>query len=264
MRYGATNNPLKPIEEEIKAIGSLGFDYLELCLDPPEATPELLGPRLDEVRSALDREGLGLDAAHLPTFVWMADVYPSIRDASIRETEKAMDLCAEAGIQKAVLHPGYLTGMLAFSPALGREIAFESLARVLEYARPLGLTICLENLFPRSRIMHRPEEFTDVLGRYPEVMMTVDLGHAHIGAPPGGVVRMVEAGGERIRHVHVSDNNGGDDHLPVGAGRVDLIGGLSALKALGYDETITLEVFSPDRSYLRLSLEKVRAMWDGI
>ncbi len=44
MIYGATNNPLRPLIGEIKALAALGFDYLELCLDPPHCVPEMLRP----------------------------------------------------------------------------------------------------------------------------------------------------------------------------------------------------------------------------
>ncbi|MEW5723452.1 MAG: sugar phosphate isomerase/epimerase, partial [Thermodesulfobacteriota bacterium] len=122
----------------------------------------------------------------------------------------------------------------------------------------------LENMFPRSGYMYRPEEFSQVLAAQADLRMTLDLGHANIQAPPDRLARLVEAGGHRIAHVHVSDNTGADDeHLPVGVGRVDVAGGLKALKALGYQGRLTLEVFAPDRDYLALSLAKVKAMWEA-
>ena len=64
--------------------------------------------------------------------------------------------------------------------------------------------------------------------------------------------------------MHVGDNNGQeDDHLPVGAGRAHIAQGLAAIKTSGYDDTITLEVFSPDREYLAVSLKKVRLIWEN-
>jgi sugar phosphate isomerase/epimerase len=45
---------------------------------------------------------------------------------------------------------------------------------------------------------------------------------------------------------------------------VDVAGGLAVVKATGYDGTITLEIFSPDRDYLAMSLKKVRAIWESI
>jgi sugar phosphate isomerase/epimerase len=40
-------------------------------------------------------------------------------------------------------------------------------------------------------------------------------------------------------------------------------GGLASVKASGYDQTMTLEVFSPNRDYLAISLKKVRAIWES-
>jgi len=95
MIYGATNNPLRPLIDEIRVLSALGFDYLELCLDPPHGMPEALRPGLAEVRSILTSEGLELPVVHLPIFVSLADVYPSIREASLSEVFKALDLAAE-------------------------------------------------------------------------------------------------------------------------------------------------------------------------
>ena len=37
MRYGAMNHPARPLLGELEEIADLGFDYLELTLDPTEA-----------------------------------------------------------------------------------------------------------------------------------------------------------------------------------------------------------------------------------
>jgi sugar phosphate isomerase/epimerase len=260
--YGATNNPLRPLTGEIKAIAALGFDYLELCLDPPEGLPGMVRPRIAELRSVLDGEGLRVPVAHLPTFISLADIYASIREASLNEVFDALDLAAEIGVRKVVLHPAYLTGLIAFTPDIGRGYMLESLARIIGKASGLGVRLCLENMFPRIGHMYRPDEFVEILRQNPELMMTLDVGHASIRAPKGQVAAFVKVAQGRIGHVHVCDNGGKEDeHLPVGAGRIDLAGAIAAIKASGYDSTITLEVFSPDRSYLAASLEKIRAIW---
>jgi sugar phosphate isomerase/epimerase len=265
MIYGATNHPLRPLAEEIKTVAALGFDYLELCLDPTHGLPEVLRPRLAEVRSVLSAEGLGLPVVHLPTFVWLTDVYPSIREASVTEVFKALDLAAELGVEKAVLHPGYLTGLMTFVPDMGKQYAEESLDKILERSSKLDIMVCLENMFPRMGHMYRPEEFAEVLHRNLGLMMTLDLGHANIRAPKGQTAAFVKVAHGRIGHVHIGDNNGQEDeHLPVGAGQVDVTRGLAAIKASGYDGTMTLEVFSPNRDYLAMSLKKVMPIWESI
>jgi sugar phosphate isomerase/epimerase len=67
-----------------------------------------------------------------------------------------------------------------------------------------------------------------------------------------------------LKHVHLHDNKGGsgDLHLPLGAGTINLSKHLSTLKRSGYDATITLEVFTPDRSYLRHSRDVLLRLWE--
>ena len=63
----------------------------------------------------------------------------------------------------------------------------------------------------------------------------------------------------------MSDNFGKEDnHLPIGTGTIDFKKITRALKGIGYDGTVTFEVFSRDRDYLRISKEKFVAMFsDG-
>jgi len=265
MIYGATNNPLRSLIEEIRALAALGFDYLELCLDPPYCSPEVLRTQMVEIRSALNNEGLKLPVVHLPTFVWLADIYSSIREASLDEVFKALDVAVEFGAKKAVLHPGYLTGLMSFALDMGRYYAASSLSMILERSADLGIMLCLENMFPRAGHMYRPEEFAEVLSKNPGLMMTLDLGHANIRAPKDQALNFVKVAQGRIGHVHIGDNNGQEDeHLPVGAGKANLVAGLEAVKASGYDGTITLEIFSADRDYLSISLKKVKEIWKNI
>jgi sugar phosphate isomerase/epimerase len=39
---------------------------------------------------------------------------------------------------------------------------------------------------------------------------------------------------------------------------------MKELKEAHYDETITLEVFSRDRDYLKISKEKIKRMWEAL
>jgi sugar phosphate isomerase/epimerase len=74
----------------------------------------------------------------------------------------------------------------------------------------------------------------------------------------------LEAFGPRLRHVHLHDNKGGsaDLHLPLGAGTLDAARYVRCLKAAGYDGTITLEVFTPDRQFFVYSRDVLRRLWN--
>lgn len=57
-------------------------------------------------------------------------------------------------------------------------------------------------------------------------MMTQDLGHVNIRAPKGRALTFVKVAQGRVGHVYIGDNNGQEDeHIPVGAGQADLVGG---------------------------------------
>ena len=262
MLYGAMNFPVNPILKELEAISELGFDYLELTMDPPQAHYSLIRQQKKRLLKALDRKQMKL-VCHLPSFVYTADLTHGLRKASLNEVIKSLEVAAELGCLKSVLHPSYIMGLGIFVMDQAREYALESLEAIMEKADQLELLICLENLFPKAHSLVEPEDFTDIFEKFPNLKMTLDTGHAHIEDTDGKrAVKFIERFSDRIDHIHVSDNFGeADNHLPVGAGTVNLNEIVKALKGIGYDNTITLEVFSKDRDYLKMSRNKVAAMF---
>jgi len=262
MLYGAMNSPLRPILDEVKAIAELKFDYLELAMDPPYCNSKNLKKQKRDIQESLKQYNLGL-VCHLPTFLSTADLTDGIRQASIDETLASLEVVVEMEPLKVVLHPSYMTGLGAFLPELARAHAMESLEVIVEKAHGLGLCLCLENMFPRTQWLINPEEFVDILAKFPTVNLLLDIGHAHIEDAGGKkCLRFIEMFHGRIGHLHVSDHFGKEDqHLPIGAGIIDFSKIVKALKGIGYDDTITLEVFSRDRDYLKISKKKMEEMF---
>ena len=263
MLYGAMNSPLRPILDELKAIAELKFDYLELAMDPPYCDSKNLKKKKREIQESLAQHNLEL-VCHLPTFLSTADLTDGIRQASIDESLDSLEVAAELEPLKVVLHPSYMTGLGVFVPELARAHAMESLEIIVEKAHALGLCLCLENMFPRTQWLTNPEEFVDILAKFPTANLLLDIGHAHIDDAGGKkCLRFIEMFPGRIGHLHVSDNFGKEDqHLPIGAGIIDFSKIVKALKGIGYDDTITLEVFSRDRDYLKLSKKKIEEMFE--
>jgi sugar phosphate isomerase/epimerase len=137
----------------------------------------------------------------------------------------------------------------------------ESLEIFVQKAQVLGLCLCLENMIPRTQWLVNPEEFVDVLDQFPTLKLLLDIGHAHINDPKGKkCLRFIEMFSGRVGHLHVSDHFGKEDqHLPIGEGVINFSKIAAALKAIGYDDTITLEVFTGDRDDLKVSKMKMEA-----
>ncbi len=264
MRYGAMNFPIKPLLEEVEAIGQMGFDYVELTMDPPEATPDKIISQKGPILALLNHFQMDI-VGHLPTFVWTSDLYESLRKASVQENLNALEASAELGIQKVVLHPGYIMGLSKFILEKAKEYGMKSIETILKKAGDLGITLCIENMFPQSNFLSHPQEFQEVFDTFPDLRLTLDIGHANLGAGKNKALEFIHRYGYRISHVHANDNFGKEDnHLPIGAGIIDFEKILRELKESHYDETITLEVFSRDKDYLKISKEKIRRMWEEL
>lgn len=263
MRYGAMNFPVMPVLEEIDNIARLGFDYLELAMDPPMAHHSILTASRPAIARALADAGLGL-VCHLPTFVSTADLTDSLRQASIAEMHRSLEVAGDLGAAKVVLHPSMVGGMAAFVPATAKGYAFDFFAGLVAAAGKLGLTICLENMFPRNRLGVTADDLGEIFAAFPSLRFTLDTGHAHIDSERDGrLLQLAERFGDRLGHLHLSDNRGKrDDHLAVGRGTVNFKGLVRQLKKIGYDDTLTLEVFEQDKQLLVASRKTIQGMFN--
>jgi sugar phosphate isomerase/epimerase len=247
--------------EEIETFGELGFDYLELAMDPPEAHHLQLRAARATIRKALDKYRMGL-VCHLPTFIHTADLTPGIRRASQEELRASIAVAAHLGARRAVLHPSCIGGMGRHAPGLAAGYARQSLDAAVAWAARANIDLCLENLFPPLTPFGTLEDWDQVFARYPALGLTLDIGHAHIASGGmAGVLVLIARFESRLRHLHVSDNRGRhDDHLPIGDGRIDFAAVAEALHRVGYRGGITLEIFTDDRRDLLRSRERLAAI----
>lgn len=265
MRFGAMNFPITPVLDEIETFARLGFDYLELAMDPPMAHHSILSSSRAAISRALTVNGLGL-VCHLPTFLSTADLTESLRRASLTEMRRSLEVAAELGARKVVLHPSMAGGMGAFVMDTVKGYAFDFLSKMVDVARRLEVTLCLENMFARNRLGVEPDDFEEIFKTFPSLKLTLDTGHANIYDRRGRRLKaLVNRFGPRIGHLHFSDNQGElDDHLAVGQGTVRFADLVMRLKGVGYDDTVTLEVFDENRQMLVESRERIKAMFaDG-
>lgn len=110
-----------------------------------------------------------------------------------------------------------------------------------ELAASFDAMISLENTAEEASDME------EVLVLFPEVMLTLDIGHSELLSDTNKSVDFIRAFPDRIGHVHIHDNVGGttyyeDLHLPLGEGRIDFGPIMSALSELSGDVTITFEM----------------------
>jgi len=115
------------------------------------------------------------------------------------------------------------------------------LKRVLQRAGDSGITLCIENLSENA------EHMAPIFDALPSLNLTLDLGHAQLLWDQNTSFGFIEKFPDRIRHIHLHDNIGGDSntddlHLPVGKGAVDFDGIFCKLNQIKFDGTLTLEL----------------------
>ncbi|WP_245743134.1 sugar phosphate isomerase/epimerase family protein [Desulfobacula phenolica] len=252
------NFPIKPVLEELEKISGLGFDYLELTLDAPYAHYTKILEMENKLVHALKQHSMGL-VCHLPSFVYTADLTPGIREISLKEMIHSLETAARIGAQKAVLHPSYISGLGTLAMKTAEDYAHQSLCTIMKQADHLGIQLCFENMFPNYHSFFDPSHFARIFKEFPDLKMTLDAGHANIDDPgKTKLYEFIQRFSDRIRHIHISDNSGKtDDHARVGNGTVNFKKFIRLLKQSGYDDTITLEIFSPDTKDLVKSRDQI-------
>ncbi len=251
MRFGAMNFPVHPVLDEIDRIAKMGFDYLELSMDPPCSHYATLRIEQNQICAALKRHQMDI-ICHLPTFVYTADLSPAIRNASLDEMIKSLETACLLGAKKVVLHPSMISGLSHFVLNQHQNLAMDSFKILSGKARNLGIVLCVENMFSAYGTFFDPVHFKKLFEILPDIRMTLDAGHANImDSNCNRAVCFIHEFHDRICHIHVSDNHGTtDDHLALGSGCLPLADLINTLIHYGYKDTVTFEIFSSSRQDL--------------
>lgn len=255
------NSPFSDVVEEIQSIASMHFDYVEITIEKPRSSIEILSSSKQRILELTKSYGIRL-LAHVP---WSFELGPpysvhltSASEQYAQRIEKAVELAHEFGIDTISVHPPVLK-RYSHAPEERRILRQYIIAagELVSFAENLGCVICVENMDEES---FSTEDLEELLSHVPGLGFTLDIGHANIGKlNDNRSTAYLMRFGERLRHIHISDNLGGfgDLHLPIGAGTIEFDKIFNVIRGMRYDGTMTVEVFAPDRTYLRISKDKI-------
>jgi len=253
MKIGLMNNPSASVYKEIEAFGKAEYDFLDLTIEGPGLILDV-----ERVRRLLDEYHLSV-VGHTDPCLPYAYPIKGVREACFKELERCAKLFSALGAKVMNIHPCYACPPRMRSDLL--ELNIEALKPIEQMAGHLGLALVLENY---KAPFDRVSNFKTILGEIPALQVHLDFGHTNMGQDDGeSFCRHL---GPAIKHVHFSDNRSTEDHhMPLGVGSVDWEKAVSALKGIGYDGTITLEVFCDDHTvlfhYLNISRNLVLELW---
>lgn len=230
----------------IRKAADLGYDGVELALLSPD--------QLDLARLQADLRGADLAVAAISTGqVWAAGnlslthADPEVRRATIDRLKRLIEPAAELGalvnigrVRGSVALPAGVIGQAPSPDRAAVEGRFgESLAELLDFAAPLGVTIVLEpiNRYETDFINRLDEAAAWVprLGR-PNLGLMPDLFHMNLEET--SITGALVAQADLLRYVHLADSN----RLAPGAGHLPFRDILETLRGIGYAGWAALEI----------------------
>jgi len=231
----------EPPEETVRNLKLLGVQYVELTDDGAHA----LNPyHVKHLKGAAESYGWKY-SVHAPSAeVNIAAYDSSMRRASLRRLEQSLQYAAKLEAENWVFHPGAATALDRFYPGEAWKRNLMSVKRLWRVSEEVGVEAAIENEpEPFPFLLKSVEDFERFYSELDaEIGMVLDVAHANIR---GEVGKFLERFGDKIVHVHVSDNMGDQDtHLPIGRGMINWRETIEALKKLSFSGIVIIESYS--------------------
>lgn len=266
-KFGLLTDPLESVPNEIARFHKLGFDYVEIGIEEPMATPQILMRQKDEIMNSLSANGM-FALGHTAYWVNFGSSHEKARRGWIEEAKDMIHAASELSIRLLNFHfYGRLgtVGATDQSRKMFLQNFVSSMKELTQFAETEKLDLMLENVpSADGRPLESIDYFSDVMKALPSLRFHFDVAHAFIENRMKGVRDYIDAFGDRLIHVHIHDNHGKEDeHLPLGMGKIDFRKVVRFLKEINYDKTITFEVFTSRADAVR-SREFFKKQWNKI
>lgn len=251
MRLGLINSAWAQAGKDtawgIQKTRELGFDCIDIFTDP-------LDIDIRE-RQLIRRE---CQKAQLPIIsvccvaTGLIDFNPSVQRFHMDRCRSFLDLCYELEAENLLLVLGeYIWNQEVIPPAEQWKTGVDNCRRLADYAQQLGLRIALELEPFALSLVNNVKNMRQFLldADHPALCANLDISHLHLAQVPAAEVALLR---DQAIHIHISDCDGkmhGD--LPPGRGVVDFAPYLSAIREMGYQGTMSIELeYSPEPSQI--------------
>ncbi len=253
-------------------ISNLGYQGIEIMADVPHAWPAFM---LDEHKQALRNslKSSNLAISNINAFMMHAVNdprqrywYPSwiepdkhYRQIRIDHTMRCLTLAKELGSPCITTEPGGPVEP-GGSWKAGLKLFVEMLKPVIEHAEKEGVLLLIEP--EPGLLIETADQFLEFIGYIdsPSVGCNFDIGHSYcVGDDPATTIPRLA---KYIRHFHLEDIAATrvHHHLIPGDGVIDFKAAINAIKAIGYKEWVTIELYpyveDPDQA-ARLARERI-------
>ena len=253
-------------------IAKLGYQGIEIMADVPHAWPAfMLEEQKQGIRDSLKSNNLAI--SNINSFMMHAVNdsrqrywYPSwiepdkhYRQIRIDHTMRCLTLAKELGAPCITTEPGGPVEAGASWNA-GLKLFVEMLKPVIEHAEKEGVLLLIEP--EPGLLIETADQFLEFMGhiKSPMVGCNFDIGHSYcVGDDPASTIPKLA---KYIKHFHLEDiaSTRVHHHLIPGDGAIDFKAAIEAIKAIGYKEWVTIELYpyveDPDQA-AKLARERI-------
>ena len=253
-------------------IAKLGYQGIEIMADVPHAWPAfMLEEQKQGIRDSLKSNNLAI--SNINSFMMHAVNdsrqrywYPSwiepdkhYRQIRIDHTMRCLTLAKELGAPCITTEPGGPVEAGASWNA-GLKLFVEMLKPVIEHAEKEGVLLLIEP--EPGLLVETADQFLEFMGhiKSPMVGCNFDIGHSYcVGDDPASTIPKLA---KYIKHFHLEDiaSTRVHHHLIPGDGAIDFKAAIEAIKAIGYKEWVTIELYpyveDPDQA-AKLARERI-------
>ncbi|MGC9516908.1 MAG: sugar phosphate isomerase/epimerase family protein [Methanomicrobiales archaeon] len=232
MKIGVSTLALYPdsIDKVLSYLENLNVDYCEIINEYPY---DLIDDNIIESYNLKT-------TIHAPlSDINLASSNYAIRKSSVAQIKNSIESASDFNSKIVVVHPGTVSVMAKkFKEKVNRDCA-SSLKECSRYADEYGIEMCLENMPHIDGFLCQDIGKLQKLVEEIDCFITLDVGHAHTNKFT--VEDMLKM--DRIRHIHLSDNDGNyDSHNALGTNNIDFKTFIKKLKRLNYNGVLTIEV----------------------
>jgi sugar phosphate isomerase/epimerase len=252
----STNAYLKfSFAEAVKRLARMGYQGVEIMADVPHAWPAcLLEEQKQAIRNSLAENRLAISNINAFMMNAISDPrqkywHPSwiepdrhYRQIRIDHTKRSLTLAKELGARCITTEPGGPVEPGA-SWAQALKLFVEMIKPVAEHAEKEGVLLLVEP--EPDLLIEKADQFLEFMQHIdsPAIGLNFDIGHFYcVGDDPAATVPKMA---RFTRHYHLEDIAATrvHHHLVPGEGAIDFAATLRAIKASGYDDWITIELY---------------------
>jgi sugar phosphate isomerase/epimerase len=256
-------DPARIVPDQIVGIKNLGFDFVEIGIEEPDATPQTLLRQKDIISNLLVEKSM-FAVGHTAYWVQFGSAHEKARTGWIEEAKDMISVASELKLNLLNFHfYGRLgrVGATAESRLTFIKHFTASMVELTEFACEKKIELMLENVPTEKDGVACLTNFSEVMKNAPTLKFHFDIPHAFIEGGLRGIKSYLEAFSDKLVHIHIHDNHGvEDEHLPLGWGKIPFRRVVRWLKELDYSKTITFEVFTSNQDAVR-SREYFRKLW---